>query len=91
MGETFCVPVVETLPTPWSIVTLVALVTVQERVTDPPVLMLAGVTVNCITGSSCLLAVFGILIVASCSAAGAVVVAAGVEVGGVDSVDAVHE
>lgn len=72
-------------------VTLVALVTVQDSVAEPPAFIVAGLTVSSITGRSCLDAGAGILMAGCSSTTGlAGVVAAGVDAG-VDAGGVMHE
>jgi hypothetical protein len=49
VGETVVEPLKATLPTPWSINTLLAPLTDHERVQTPPASMIAGLAVNVLT------------------------------------------
>ena len=50
VGLTTAEPVAPTDPTPWSMVTVVALVVVQDKVAEPPRLTLAGAALNVAAG-----------------------------------------
>ena len=51
VGDTNCIPLLGTSPVPWSMVTVVASVTLQDNVADSPKLILVGLALNpAITG-----------------------------------------
>ncbi|MBA7582403.1 hypothetical protein ES708_24331 [subsurface metagenome] len=46
VGDTDCVPLLSTSPIPWSMVTVVAPVTLQDKVADSPDMISVGLALN---------------------------------------------